>query len=258
MRGFISLKIKIKSFFLGEDSVKTLIIYDVRGSVVGTFSSWTVLVEADNFIAENIGIANNASKYDHVAAGQSVALDLRGDKSCIRSSRILGAQDTLYTGTGTSYFYQTYINGSVDSIFGNGNSVFEKCTIEITSYITAHQGDPVKHTKYLIIDSTIQQPSNRPHTTGTFLGRPWRCYAWVIYKTCSLGDLISPLGWYDWDKNATCLATVNYDEYGNTGPGANTSRRVSWSHVLTPKQADLYTVSSVLDGWVPPSSLLLT
>jgi len=249
-------KDKNQVFFLGEDPFRTLIIHDTQGSQVGTFSSWTVLVESDGFIAHNIAFANNASNYDHSVAGQSVALDLRGDKASVRFSRILGAQDTLFTGSGRNYFYGTYINGSVDSIFGNGNSVFESCTIEITSYVTAHKGDPDTHTKYLIFNSTIQPPSNRPYTVqGTYLGRPWACFAWVIYKDCYLGDLISPLGWYDWSKNASCISTVNYDEYNNNGPGANPSHRVPWSHQLTPQQASQYTVSSVLGGWVPPLPL---
>jgi len=239
--------------FLGSGATNTLIVYDVAGANVGTFSSWTVLVEADNFIAENIAFANNASGYDHSKAGQSVALDIRGDKATIRSARILGAQDTLYTGNKRVYVSQTYINGSVDSIFGIGSAVFEGCVIEITSYVTAHQGDNVTHSKYLIANSTIQGPSNRPYTAhSTYLGRPWRCYAWVIYKNCYLGDLISPVGWFDWDKGPSCTVTVNYDEYKSTGPGADPSKRVAWSHQLTASEADKYTVGNVLGGWVPP------
>jgi len=220
---------------------------------VGTFDSWTVFVEADNFIAENIAFANNASGYDHTQAAQSVALDIRGDKATLRSCSILGGQDTLYTGAFRVYVYQTFINGSVDSIFGIGSAVFEECVIEITSYVTAHQGDPTAHTKYLITNSTLRGSSNRPYDVhATFLGRPWRCYAWVIYKECFLGDLISPFGWFDWDKGSNCTATVNYEEYASKGPGANPSQRVGWSHQLTAEEAAKYTVESVLGGWVPP------
>jgi len=243
-----------KVIFLGSGDTTTLIVYDVGGASVGTFSSWTVLVEANDFTAENIGFANNASNYDHNKAGQSVALDIRGDRATIRKARLLGAQDTLYTGQNRIYVSQTYINGSVDSIFGEGAAVFENCVIEITSYVTAHKGNNSTHTKYLILNSSIQPPSNRAYTAhSTYLGRPWACYAWVIYKDCTLGDLIIPAGWFDWNKGPSCTATVNYDEYDSKGPGADPSHRVSWSHQLTAAQAAQYTVQSVLQGWVPPN-----
>jgi len=243
--------------FLGDSADNTLIIHDTPGATVGTFSSWTVIVEANDFIAERISFANNASNYDHNAAGQSVALDIRGDRATIRNCNLFGAQDTLYTGKLRNYYSDCYINGSVDSIFGEGSAVFDYCTIEITSYVTAHKGIQGQNTKYLINNSTIRGPSNRPYTKqGTYLGRPWGCWAWVIYKDCSLGDLIKPEGWWTWDKPADCLATVNYDEWKSYGPGNNPSARVSWSHQLTDAQAGQYTTASVLNGWNPPPPLL--
>jgi len=243
--------------FLGTNPDTTIIIHDTPGISVGTFASWTVIVEADNFIAESITFANNASNYDHTKAGQSVALDLRGDKSTIRNCNIWGSQDTLYTGTKRSYYQNCYINGTVDSIFGEGASVFENCNIEITSYVTAHKGNQATQTKYLFSKCNIRAPSNRPYTKqATFLGRPWACFAWVIYKQCTLGDLINPIGWNDWSKPAACLKTVNYDESQNTGPGAGTSARVPWSHQLTAAQAANYTTETVLNGWTPPPALL--
>jgi len=191
-------------------------------------------------------------------AGQSVALDLRGDRATIRNCNILGGQDTLYTGNGRSYYQNCYINGSVDSIFGHGSAVFEQCIIEITSYVTAHTGSESDHTKYLLNNCTIRGPSNRPYDKkGTYLGRPWGCYAWVIYKECYLGDLIEPAGWWDWSKPMSCLVTVNYDEWKSYGPGADAKARVSWSHQLTDAQAAQYTTQSVLNGWNPPPPLLI-
>jgi len=239
--------------FLGTNPSTTLIIHDTPGAVVGTFSSWTVIVESDNFIAEGISFANNASNYDHTKAGQSVALDIRGDKATLRNCHLLGAQDTLYTGKERNYFQNCFINGSVDSIFGEGSAVFEDCIIEITDYVTAHKGIEGSATKYLLSNCTIRRPSNRSYVKqGTYLGRPWGCWAWVIYKQCDLGDLINPAGWWDWNKNASCLATVNYDEWRNNGPGSSTNSRVSWSHQLSDQDAAKYTTQTVLNGWIPP------
>jgi len=43
-------------------------------------------------------------------------------------------------------------------------------------------------------------------------------------------------------------------EFNNTGDGADSSQRASWSRILTPKEAKEFTVENVLkgcDGWNP-------
>ena len=48
--------------------------------------------------------------------------------------------------------------------------------------------------------------------------------------------------------------TARYMEFNNTGDGADSSQRASWSRILTPKEAKEFTVENVLkgcDGWNP-------
>lgn len=43
----------------------------------------------------------------------------------------------------------------------------------------------------------------------------------------SIGNLIDPAGWHVWNGDFA-LDTLFYAEYLNSGPGADTSRRVTW------------------------------
>lgn len=56
---------------------------------------------------------------------QAVALRVSGDKAMFYRVRVLGTQDTLLDDTGSHYFYQCYIQGSVDFIFGRSTSLYE-------------------------------------------------------------------------------------------------------------------------------------
>jgi len=55
---------------------------------------------------------------------QAVALRVDGDKAVFYGVRLVGEQDTLLDNTGIHYFYRSYIQGSVDFIFGNAKSLF--------------------------------------------------------------------------------------------------------------------------------------
>ena len=59
-----------------------------------TFTSYTVLVQGNDFMAENLTIQNTAGR-----VGQAVALHVEGDRCIISNCRLLGNQDTLYAAT---------------------------------------------------------------------------------------------------------------------------------------------------------------
>ena len=103
----------------------------------------TLLVEAPDFIALNISIANDACGYNSHVAAQSETVQLLADRIAFRHTRLLGAQDTIFAAGPASsrqYFLQSFVNGSCDSIYGTSSMVFEECEIAITDSITAHRG----------------------------------------------------------------------------------------------------------------------
>jgi pectin methylesterase-like acyl-CoA thioesterase len=123
----------------GASPGDALIVYDLAGVNVTTWGSPTVSVDADDWTAVNVAIANDAGGYDKKTAGQSVALAVNGDRATLIGAALWGGQDTLMTGPNRVYAVDTAINGSCDSIFGYGSAVFEACNITIFDTVTAHK-----------------------------------------------------------------------------------------------------------------------
>jgi pectinesterase len=238
----------------------------------------TMLVLSDDFIATNMTIANNACGYDAKRAHQSDALQAMGDRQFFSNCRILGAQDTLLTGAGSTrqYFHRSFINGSCDSIYGGSSAVFDQCTITITDHITAQKPPETGGPIYLIVNSSLLKPRkgefDYPASKGkTELGRPWGDHAHVVYKNVYKEDHIAPCGWGDWShsscskfgskcrKDPKCWCqNVTYAEYNSTGPGAAPSERVEWSQQLSAAEAADVTPTMVLRGWVPLNETTIT
>lgn len=89
------------------------------------------------------------------------------------------------------------------------------------------------------------------NTTG--LGRPWRPYSRVIYINTSLPADLRPEGWNNWNNPAN-EKTAFYAESNSTGPGANPTARVPWSHQLTPAETRPFLPTQFLSGpdhWNP-------
>ena len=216
-------------------------------SKFSTYTSHTVLVQGDDFIAENLTIRNTAGR-----VGQAVALHIEGDRAIVRNCRLLGNQDTLYTGTGSSrqYYDNCYIEGTTDFIFGEATVVFQSCTIKslLNSYITAAATTPRQKFGYVLFDCKL---ITDPAATKVFLGRPWRPYAKTVFIRCDLGSHIVAEGWNPWKGDAMFPEkekTTYYAEYGNTGAGASTKGRVAWSKQLSKKEAKKYTLENIFEG----------
>ena len=238
----------------GEDSKKTILTNDdffgkINRGRNSTFYTYTLMVEANDFQLENITIENSSG-----AVGQAVALHVEGDRCIFRNCRILGHQDTLYAAGETSrqYFSDCYIEGATDFIFGAATVVFERCTLHTlaNSCITAASTTKGKQFGFVFLNCRLTAEIG---ASKTYLGRPWRDYANVVFIHCDMGAHIMPAGWANWDKTQRDK-TAFYAEFENTGAGANTSARVGWSKVLTPKEAAKYNVMDILkgsDGWNP-------
>lgn len=241
---------------VGEDRDETIITYDDHANIklpgtdrgMGTFRSYTMRVEGNGITFKNITIENNAAQL-----GQAVALHTEGDRLTFINCRLLGNQDTIYTGTaGTRlYFKDCYIDGTTDFIFGPSTAWFENCTIHSkrNSYVTA--ASTPKDVKYGYVFNNCRLTAD-PGVTKVYLGRPWRDYGYTLFMNCELGAHIRPEGWHPWQKER--MNTARYLEYNNRGEGAKTDKRASWSRRLTKKEAAEVTPASVFtinDTWTP-------
>lgn len=236
---------------IGESVDKTIISFDdyfdkINRGRNSTFYTYTMIVEANDFYAENLTIENTAG-----AVGQAVALHVEGDRCIFKNCRILGHQDTLYAAGQNSrqYFVDCYIEGTVDFIFGAATVLFDNCTVcsKSNSYITAASTPKGKPYGFVFRNCKITAVKGIAHA---YLGRPWRDYANVVYLNCELGDHISPEGWANW-ANTLRDKTAYYAEYENTGPGADPKKRVSWSHQLSSEEAKIYIAKKILSSALP-------
>jgi len=222
-------------------------------SKMTTYTSYTVLVQANDITIENLSIINSSGR-----VGQAVALHVEGDRFVARDCNILGNQDTLYAATESSrQFYQNcFIAGTTDFIFGKSTAVFQNCTIKnlSDSYITAASTSKNQKFGFVFLNCKIISDSL---VTKAYLGRPWRPYAKTVFINCDLGKHILPVGWNPWkgdlmfpDKEKTAF----YAEYKSVGLGASPGSRLPWTKQLTDRQVKIYTLKNILSGtddWNP-------
>jgi len=236
---------------VGESADKTIITFDDHFTKINrgrnsTFYTYTLKVEANDFILENITVENSAGP-----VGQAIAIHVEGDRCIFRNCRILGNQDTLYAAGRFSrqYFTGCYIEGTTDFIFGEATSLFENCTIhcKTNSFITAASTPDGKPYGFVFLNCKMTAAAG---VDKVYLGRPWRSFAKVAYLNCELGSFICPVGWNNWSRVEN-EKTAKFAEYNNTGSGAATSERVSWSVRLTEKEAENYSKNQIFSplGW---------
>ena len=214
-----------------------------------TFTSYTLLVQGNDFSAINITIQNTAGR-----VGQAVALHVEGDRCTIENCRLLGNQDTLYTATSGSrqYYRDCFIEGTTDFIFGEATAVFDRCMIRslVNSYISAASTRPGQKYGYVFLNCKLIADTA---AKKVYLGRPWRPYARTVYINTEMGSHILREGWENW-RNPDNEKTAFYAEYNSTGLGANAAGRVKWSRQLTMKEAEEYTLKNIFagrDSWIP-------
>lgn len=254
--GIYKEKVKVHSWnnlltLKGESAEKTIITYEDYFAKINlgrnsTFYTYTLLVDVDDFIAENLTIENSSGE-----VGQAVALHVEGDRCEFVNCRFLGHQDTVYTAGEKScqLFVRCYIEGTTDFIFGAATVLFDDCTIrsKSNSYITAASTSKGKEFGYVFKNCKLTADKG---VDKAYLGRPWRIYAKTVFISCDMGAHILPEGWHSWGKSEAEKNTL-YAEYTCNGKGYNPAQRVSWSHQLSRKQAKRYNRKNILQGWIP-------
>ncbi|KAK7269669.1 hypothetical protein RIF29_22403 [Crotalaria pallida] len=230
-----------------------------------TFNSATFAVVAQGFVAVNITFRNTAGP----SKAQAVALRSGADMSTFYSCSFEAYQDTLYTHSLRQFYRECDIYGTVDYIFGNAAVVFQNCNLfprlplqgQFNTITAQGRTDPSQNTGTSIQNATIKPASDlapKVGTVQTYLGRPWKEYSRTVFMQSFMDSFINPAGWHDWN-GTFALSTLYYAEYNNTGPGSNTTNRVTWSgyHVINATDAANFTVSNFLSGdnWIPQTGV---
>lgn len=238
----------------GENKDATIITYGDYFKRIGkgpnsTFYTATLLIQGNDFHAENLTVKNSAGP-----VGQAIAVAVEADRCSFVNCNILGNQDTLFCSgeRARQYFKDCRIEGTTDFIFGEATALFEKCTLlcKANSFLTAASTVQGASFGFVFKDCTIK---NAPGVRKVLLGRPWRKYAKTVFIRCTMGGFIAPVGWGNWNDPDN-EKTVYYAEYLSSGAGARQASRASWSRQLTAKQADRYSTDQIFSGlrhWDP-------
>ncbi|MBG0818053.1 pectinesterase family protein [Planomonospora sp. ID82291] len=236
---------------LGSSPSQTVIVNNRSAGSHGTSGSYTAVVSGRDFTATNLTISNDFDETSTSSGHQAVALRLDGDRTTLTGVRVLGDQDTLLVNdSARAYVKGSYIEGTVDFVFGGGTAVFHDCDIyekrSTGGPITAASTAAGKPYGFLFYRSRITGAK----ASTTTLGRPWRPDAQVLYRESTLSSTIKTAQpWTDMSGNS--WKNARFFEYRNTGAGAGTNAN---RPQLSDAQAANHTPQKYLagsDGWNP-------
>ena len=189
-----------------------------RGRKRGTFRSYTAFFGGERIHLENLTIMNGAG--DGRDAGQAIALYLDASEAELSSVRLLGHQDTLFLAPlpdeerekggfyGPRYLLprkrcrsiirDSYIEGTVDFIFGGGDALFENCEIKSIGkgYVTAPSGKK-DWTGFVFVSCRFASESS-VDAESVYLMRPWRSTGKSLFHSCHIGKHIAGDGFSPW------------------------------------------------------------
>ncbi|XP_025685743.1 probable pectinesterase 55 [Arachis hypogaea] len=237
----------------GSGKMKTWVEWDDHNT---TAQSPTFQSNADNIVVKSISFRNTYNNPINTNPRvPAVAAMISGDKSYFYRVGFFGLQDTLWDNHGKHYYKLCTIQGAVDFIFGAGQSLFERCGINVIGrelgegfigYITAQGRENPGDSNGFVFNNC-----NVFGDGSTFLGRPWRPYARVLFYNTSMANIIQPAGWDPWDSSQH-ENNITFAEYGNFGPGSDTSKRVNWITKLDLETVNMMTSTSFIDseGWL--------
>ena len=252
----------------------------------GTFLSYSVFIDTHDITMKNLTIENASG--DSATHGQAIALYADGDRLFFDNIRLLGHQDTLFTGplppkekepngfigpkqfapriNGRQYYKNCYICGDVDFIFGSATAYFEGCVIEslsrfdeanaydengnarIQGYVTA--ASTAEGQEYGYVFSNCKLIAPQCPAESVYLGRPWREFAKTIFMNCEFGSHIHTERFHDWNKKEA-HGTILYGEYKNEPAPVSPA---SFVQLLSENDIVKYTKEAVLSGddnWAP-------
>jgi len=239
------------------------------GAPYGTEGSAVATIKATGVTVANVTIQNTFDPANHpevdAYSTQAVALAAEGDRQTFTQDRIISRQDTILakspvaTGQDRQYFVGSYIEGSVDFIFGNATAVFDRDNIAMVNWVggtvLAPNTDKSKKYGILITGSTIY--TNGVPANTMYLGRPWHNTAdaspqAVVRDTTVNSGITAAHPWTDMTTDYS-WTSARFKEYKNTGPGAGTGANAPQ---LSDSEAADYTAQKYLagtDGWDPVS-----
>ncbi|MDR1753447.1 MAG: hypothetical protein LBR74_00880 [Eubacterium sp.] len=193
------------------------------------------------------------------ATERASAMVYEADQTEFYNCVFYGSQDTLCAGNNPvfkSYLKDCFIEGNTDYIFGQGNVVFDNCTLSLYGYTKGSTGGYITAAKegeqgYLFYNCTIQpNPDMEMIVTPTYLGRPWDANGTVFFYNTKVTekDIINPEGWTSMSGNDPVNARFGeYNTIYADGVKVDISKRIVKAKNEDPKLK----INDILGDWVP-------
>lgn len=219
---------------------------DEQGREYNTFRTWTLAVCAENVHMENLAVVNDALHPE--TKGQEVALSVLGDNFSMENCLLRSTQDTLFSGplppdlivryTGfhasellkgghmRQIFTKCRIEGTVDFIFGCGDTLFEDCEIKSlydvrnVGYVAAPAHTLEQQVGFVFRNCRFTCEEG-VEDGSIYLARPWRDHGLSTFENCTYDRHISPLGFDKWND-------TNRDQTARFRETPTVTGRVSW------------------------------
>ncbi len=240
---------------VGAGAGKTVIVYDdyakkldEQGREYVTFRTYTVAVAAEGITMKALSIVNDALHPE--VKGQEVALTVYADGFAMERCTLTSTQDTLFLGPlppdlqerydgflpdelrlggeMTQRFTDCLLEGTVDFIFGCGNTLFENCEIRSLvdarghGYVAAPAHSLTQTEGFLFRNCRLTR-ENGVAPGSIYLARPWRDHGLCRFENCSYDVHIHPEGFDKWNDTRRDL-TARFYEFPPV-PG-----RVAWAN----------------------------
>lgn len=229
------------------------------GQEAGTFRSYSLCVTGNNVKLENLSVENSNTAPEKV--GQCVALSVHGKNFRARNCGFSSTQDTLFLspfpddlvtryrgiipeeqlyseGANVSLFENCKISGSVDFVFGCGESYFRGCEIisvpdgRNSGFVAAPAHPLAQENGFTFINCKFINGGAKER--ACYLARPWRDFGKCAFIGCTLDSHINGALFDKWNDTARDkTARFLYSDLKTAQPLAP----VSWATGLTPEQA---------------------
>ena len=211
-----------------------------------TVRTYTINILGDNVTLKNLTIENSCK--NNLVYGQCVALEVLGNNFKGLNLKLLGGQDTLFTGPipkdldiryknllpldelnykEVIHLYKDcYIEGNIDFIFGGAQALFDNCIICSTGRGFISAPSTSKEVKYGFIFNNCTFINKNAPDKSVLLARPWREYGSSTFINPIIeGNHINEVLFDDWGKPNTCRLNIDSSIFA--------SKMASFGHILT-------------------------
>ena len=256
---------------IGESMEGTII--KNRPEKEGIAITATLLNTATNTYLQDLRldcIAPYGTGDDTKSAERGVCFQDKGNQTIMKNVYLKGLQDTYYSNnnSGTYYFEDCKIEGSVDYVCGNGDVYFNKTLFYTVNKSAAAGGaaggviaapNTKKSFGYIFNECTLDGMANED---GKYrLGRPWA--AGTIIRFLNAKMLIKPTaaGWDEWSNPNSVVQFGEYNSVDANGEAVDLSGRKTTignspnNPVITKEEAANYTPEAIFNStWKPAAS----